>query len=479
MPPSLVHQWCAEAKTLTNDNDMYIFHGPRRNRDPEFLKEQKLVVTTYQIVQREKADSDISCLAQFQWMRIIFDESHCLRNSSTSTYRACMQLNSAHKWICTGTPFVSKVDDIPNQMRMVTRYSIPLRVSDYHGSMKRFLCCLLSFSIRHLTSMQINGRPLLELNRPTHHTLNLDWGTAEERRKYVEEESIVSHNVRNMSTGISLSQVGKLQKRCAIGFSSFINFDRRSSGFLLMTDEEETYVDENVSDCPICMEGIESSDAAIVRSCKHIFCAVCVQTLLQHGSRACPLCRGRLDHRNVCIKPAPEESATEHFLRNASSPKIEKLMSMITGAAVDDKFIIFSNYKDVIYHVKRRLDGEGIESIAYLPGMSLSARQKGLKKFQESPSIKCFILPMRTSSSGLNITAANKIVILEPTLHRNTERQAIGRAWRMGQTRNVDIYHMIMRNTVEEKIFNLNHQSSAEASVDSRWNYNRIVSLFD
>ena len=99
-----------------------------------------------------------------------------------------------------------------------------------------------------------------------------------------------------------------------------------------------------------------------------------------------------------------------------------------------------------------------------------------LQEFQTNPFQKCIILPMRTSSSGLNVTAANKVIIMEPSLHRNNEQQAVGRAWRMGQTRQVEVFHMHMRGTVEERIYSMNREFSNLA--DSRWNYARVLRLF-
>ena len=480
-PPSLIHQWVAEAKkTLRDDNEMYIFHGARRKRNLEFLTSQKLVVTTYGIIHSERAfNATVSCLEAVVWNRIVFDESHALRNKSTQTYAACRALRANYKWIVTGTPFVSSVDDIPNQMNMIAPvYNLSFRPADYDGTMKKFLYILLSMAVRHTTTMRIEGMRILDLQDVRHHTVPVEWLRQRESEKYEEEQSIIHNNLRMMTSGVALSQVAKLQKRCAIGFGHLISFDRRLSGFQVMTGEEVGYATENISDCPICMEPVDHGHMAMVRSCKHLFCAVCIQTLLQHNGHACPLCRGPLTNRNVCVPPpmmddGERDDSLEHNARNA---KMDKVLNLITGSDVADKFIIFSNFKDVIRGCKLMLDDQGVSNFAFLPGMSLGERRRGLEKFQADPFMRALILPMRTSSSGLNVTAANKVILMEPSLHRNTERQAVGRAWRMGQTRCVNVYHMYMQNTVEEKIYELNREDTA---VDLRWNYNRVIRLFD
>ena len=478
-PPALIHQWVAEAKkTLQDDNEMYIFHGSRRNRDVDFLRAQKLIVTTYGIVHSESNFNAPSCLESVQWNRIVFDESHALRNKTTRTYAACLALSASYKWIVTGTPFVSSVEDIPNQINMIApNYSMTFRWTTYSSSWKKFLFILLSMAVRHTTTMRIQGMRIHDLEDVRHHVVPIGWLRQREAEKYQEEQTIIHNILRMMTRGVALSQVAKLQKRCAVGFGQIISFDSNGSGFQVMTEEETAHVEEHMeSDCPICMEAVDLNSVAIVRSCKHIFCAFCLQTLLQHGGHA-PSLPGALTNRNICVPPSQTvDEEDDSFGRTARNAKFDKVLNLITGSDVSDKFIIFSNFKDVIRGCQMLLNDQGISSIAFLPGMSIGQRRRGLEKFQSNPFMRALILPMRTSSSGLNITAANKVILMEPSLHRNTERQAVGRAWRMGQTRSVDVYHMFMEHTVEEKIYKLNRES---VGADFRWNYNRVIRLFD
>jgi len=200
----------------------------------------------------------------------------------------------------------------------------------------------------------------------------LEWDTLEEKNRYKEEEAIVFHNVQNASAGVALGQVAKLQKRCAVGFNNNnnISFDRRETGFLVMTEEENRFAEERLDSCPICMEGVERCNAALVRPCRHLYCAVCIQTHIQHGASACPLCRGPLSRRNVCVPPLEQSNnsngSSNNPFRQSKSPKIEKLMNLITGSEQDDKFLVFSNFKDVVRYTKMRLEDESIPCVAFL-----------------------------------------------------------------------------------------------------------------
>eukprot|EP00977_Amphora_coffeiformis_P026178 scaffold24543_cov195-Amphora_coffeaeformis.AAC.1 len=78
--------------------------------------------------------------------------------------------------------------------------------------------------------------------------------------------------------------------------------------------------------------------------------------------------------------------------------------------------------------------------------MSLPKRAKALRDFQNDPPTKS------AGAIGINLTGANRVFILEPCFDPLLEQQAIGRVWRLGQTREVKIYRMIIQDSVEERM---------------------------
>lgn len=84
--------------------------------------------------------------------------------------------------------------------------------------------------------------------------------------------------------------------------------------------------------------------------------------------------------------------------------------------------------------------------------MSMSKRTKALRDFQNDPPTTVFLLSMRAGAVGINLTSANRIFLLSPGFNPALEQQAIGRVWRLGQTRPVKIYRLIMKDSVEERM---------------------------
>ena len=112
---------------------------------------------------------------------------------------------------------------------------------------------------------------------------------------------------------------------------------------------------------------------------------------------------------------------------------------------------------------KQRLDEEGIP-YAYLDGRTRD-RQARVQRFQDDPDCKVFLISLKAGGLGLNLTAADYIFLLDPWWNPAVESQAIDRAHRIGQTRPVFAYRLIARDTVEEKVLEL--QSRKRALADA------------
>lgn len=139
---------------------------------------------------------------------------------------------------------------------------------------------------------------------------------------------------------------------------------------------------------------------------------------------------------------------------NAPSAKIEQLVQHMTEVISEGhKVLVFSQFTTLLALVKTRLDEEGIV-YEYLDGQT-EDRKTPVDRFQTDPKVPAFLISLKAGGTGLNLTAADYVFILDPWWNPAVEAQAIGRAHRMGQTNKVIAYRMIARGTVEEKILDL------------------------
>jgi len=134
--------------------------------------------------------------------------------------------------------------------------------------------------------------------------------------------------------------------------------------------------------------------------------------------------------------------------------KMESMTNMIMNAIGEDhKILIFSQFVKHLAIVQDYLKANNI-TYAYLDG-STKDRQAQVESFQNDNSIKLFLISLKAGGVGLNLTKAEYVFMLDPWWNPAVEQQAIDRAHRIGQENTVFIYKFIAKNTVEEKIIQL------------------------
>ena len=127
----------------------------------------------------------------------------------------------------------------------------------------------------------------------------------------------------------------------------------------------------------------------------------------------------------------------------------------VTENAGDHKLLVFSQFTQMLQLIKKEFEDAGV-TYCYLDGStSLPHRKEQVTKFQEDESVKAFLISLKAGGVGLNLTVADYVYIVDPWWNPAAEQQAIDRAHRIGQKRNVFAYKMICKDTVEEKILQL------------------------
>ncbi len=142
---------------------------------------------------------------------------------------------------------------------------------------------------------------------------------------------------------------------------------------------------------------------------------------------------------------------------SGGSGKDEDVMDMIREVAKDgSKTLVFSQFVKHLTHIGGLLEKEGIPYL-YLDGGTTN-RMALVDRFQKSDKETVFLISLKAGGVGLNLTAAENVLILDPWWNPAIEAQAIDRAHRIGQTKTVFSYKYITQNTIEEKILELQNQ---------------------
>ena len=137
-----------------------------------------------------------------------------------------------------------------------------------------------------------------------------------------------------------------------------------------------------------------------------------------------------------------------------ASAKLDALLPRLDELADEGhKALVFSQFTSFLAIVRSELDERGM-TYEYLDGQTRDREQR-VERFQTDPECPLFLISLKAGGLGLNLTAADYVFLLDPWWNPAVEAQAIDRAHRIGQTRPVFAYRLIARDTVEEKILEL------------------------
>jgi superfamily II DNA or RNA helicase len=159
--------------------------------------------------------------------------------------------------------------------------------------------------------------------------------------------------------------------------------------------------------------------------------------------------------RQICDSPKLTEDTDL-----PSSSKIEMLKEHILEKTGNHKILVFSQFVKMLDLIREQLDQSSV-TYSYLDGQtSLAERERQVQRFQVDESVRVFLISLKAGGTGLNLTAADYVYIVDPWWNPAVENQAIDRCYRMGQEKHVVAYRMICQNSIEEKIMELQSAKS-------------------
>jgi len=229
--------------------------------------------------------------------------------------------------------------------------------------------------------------------------------------------------------------------------------------------ESDSNDDEEI--CGICMCPVESKDIGVTK-CGHVFDHECLKTMIAQKPN-CPVCKTGLTSNQIYlisyekkVKNPTTEIKDKISLINKVGTKLANLIYYLMS--IPDHVIIFSQWDDLLKKVGVVLNDHGIKN-CFCRG-NVWQRDKALKEFNTKDDVKVIMLSSQSAASGTNLTKATKVILLDPvfgsyTARRNTEWQAVGRAYRTGQKNSVEIVRLVIKDSVEEEIYMMNKKEDS------------------
>ncbi|WP_396168633.1 SNF2-related protein [Flavobacterium sp.] len=163
--------------------------------------------------------------------------------------------------------------------------------------------------------------------------------------------------------------------------------------------------------------------------------------------------------RQICNSPALISDEEDY---GNQSVKLDLLLENIKEKTGNHKILVFSQFVKMLQLIKTRLDEEQIY-YEYLDGQTTNREDK-VNNFQNNKDVRVFLISLKAGGTGLNLTEADYVFLVDPWWNPAVENQAIDRCYRIGQKQKVMAYRMICKDTIEEKITLLQGKKKAVAT---------------
>ncbi|TVY89545.1 DNA repair protein RAD5B [Lachnellula willkommii] len=469
----LINEWLNEIKIhLDGTLRTLKYHGKQRKSLTASIENTDIVLTTYHTLVADFGEK-LSPLHKINWFRVVLDEAHIIRRQTTTFYRAVSELKARSRWCLSGTPIQNRLEDIGalfafiqarpfHSIAMFRRFvTIPFNESEERRAVAtRNLTLLLeSLCLRR-------SRELLHLP-DSNDRLRVVEFSSKEREQYDQTMKTMNRALRQRAGEshskniFGMFQI-QLQLRILCNHGTYqhvYSWNRRS-----MLNEREAALcsvgDTGQVNCSACrqsmpMLGSNNVYRQYTGSCTHVLCSECLEDNEQSDIEAidCPLCAmSGVPLTSYGPRTGVGEGHETYLKHEGYSSKMAALISDIREDLWKKKSIVFSCWTNTLNLIERYLRLESLPFQRIDGECPLGRRQKILDEFSSTSAIPILIMTTGTGAYGLNLTAANRVFIIEPQWNPSVENQAISRAIRMRQNESVLVTRYIVKGTVEQEM---------------------------
>lgn len=170
------------------------------------------------------------------------------------------------------------------------------------------------------------------------------------------------------------------------------------------------------------------------------------------------------------------------------SSKLNQCIEIIQDAVLGGhKILLFSSYTSMFEIIEEKLKNIGVKYLKLTGQTKVGERIELVDKFNTDENIKVFLISLKAGGTGLNLTGADMVIHYDPWWNLSAENQATDRTYRIGQKRNVQVYKLITKNSIEEKIYELQQKKaklidnmlSTDATFINKLSKDDILALFE
>uniref|UniRef100_A0A7E4VHX9 Transcription termination factor 2 n=1 Tax=Panagrellus redivivus TaxID=6233 RepID=A0A7E4VHX9_PANRE len=503
-PASVIYQWEAEIEKRVPNNRLkvYVFHGPKREMNPKRLACHDIVITTYSIISSElgthKADggdetddSDdgnasksfglkkgnqikktiakgiTSPLTKVGWQRIILDEAHNIKNRKSLMSRGCCRLPAYSRWALTGTPIHNNLWDLFSLVRF-------LRVNPFGEEKlwKEFIMCggqlandrlnalVKGLLIRRTKNQMcpVTEKPLVDLKPRTFEVVEIDLQGLEYMcyQHMFEASQQKAKEIINQQNPNPRPNASKIRNPF-LGGTREVDLDDKfqtmSCLLVLLLRLRQACVHMALTKNAVDIDAFKEdggTEGDVLDELEKTLGNISLGG--DNGVLVNP------DGTKVCV----EDIFEVHY----KSAKVQALIERLDVAIeAGDKSVVVSQWTSMLDIIEWHLQKRKVEYTAITGAVLTKDRQARVDSFnQRNGGAQVMLLSLTAGGVGLNLVGGNHLFLTDLHWNPALEQQACDRIYRMGQTKSVFIHKLVCKETIEQRVLDLQEKKVALAN---------------
>ncbi|XP_049414588.1 ATP-dependent helicase rhp16-like [Solanum stenotomum] len=449
------------------------------------------------------ADDDVSRLKSIlhsvKWNRIILDEAHYIQSVDSNATKAVLALESTYKWALTGAhlqievlyslvrflradPYAYYFCEDCDGKGLDFRFSNPMcphNCARYFHWWKKYI----EIPVKPIYDEE--GRDAMVL---LNHRILKNIMLERTKKERVADLALPTKTVRTRKVSLDTDEyktykslfrrsreqfysvhAGTLMKNYFHMFATIVRLRQVvDHPYLVACGNKEAGDVEQA--CDLCQDAVEDP---VVTSCSHVFCKACLIDFAESTERmACPSCTEPLTFEFTVNNDSNSEPTGKRFSSSSiskknqlnefkTSTKLEALKEEISIMVERDgsaKGVVFSQFTSFLDLIQRSLNLSGVNCVQLVGSMSVTARDAAVDKFTKDSDCRILLMSLKDGGIALDVKVVSHVFIMDTWWNPAVEQQAQDRIRRIGQHKPVKIVRFITKNTIEEKILELQEE---------------------
>ncbi|KAF4763315.1 hypothetical protein HAV15_000818 [Penicillium sp. str.  len=401
-----------------------IYHGSGK-KEAANLAKYDVVITSYGALALDFNPNankpPVKGIFSLHWRRVVLDEGHTIRNPSSKASLAACGLRADSRWTLTGTPIINTLKDLGEPEARLLLEALMSTICLRRRKDMSFINLKLPEMTSRIIRIKFNAHEQEKYNAFQTEAKGalLDFKDKDGKTNMLEEHKVVPLTPENVR---ALQEMLQLQI-------------------------------ESQEMCAICLDNLEQP---VITACAHSYCRGCIEQVIERQHK-CPLCRADINETNTLVSPAVElGEGTDTVEADPDSPssKIETLVKILTaqGQAPGTKTVVFSQWTSFLDLIEPQLEKRGIKFARVDGKMQSVKRDNSINSFSNDPECTVLLASLSVCSVGLNLVAANQVILCDSWWAPAIEDQAVDRVYRLGQKRETTVWRLVMEDSIEERV---------------------------